>query len=105
MIEVDGKTARSLEGRAGPARLIKMLRDRAVAAHGLTPRVGRLEELESQERPELGLSISYGCWSIRVRMMQGRRWVSYFDLPANHLRPDHIARFMSACRLHFEEGA
>lgn len=84
-----------------PQRIIIILKARAIERHNLEPRTGRLEELQVKGNPRLGMSVSYGCRSIRVRFMQGRQWVSFFDLPAKEIDQGHLALFDEKCSAHF----
>lgn len=51
---------------------------RLVARYGLTAVSGRPEEL-IRPRTSRGVSLGYGCKTIRVRRMEGRRWVDWQD--------------------------
>lgn len=89
--------------QTAPQRIIIILKARAMERHNLVPRVGRLEELEVKNNPQSGMSISYGCRSIRVRFMRGRQWVSFFDLPAKEIDKTHLALFDERCDAHFSQ--
>lgn len=52
---------------------------RLIARYRLREVPGRPEELAQIGSPELGVSLGYGCKTIRVRQMVGRKWVAHVD--------------------------
>lgn len=76
-----------------PGQIIATLKSIAQMDWDLVPRPGRLEELQSRSEPSKGMSISYGCGSIRVRLMDGRTWANHIDMPGNRLDKGDLLRF------------
>lgn len=91
--------------QTAPQRVLVILKARAIERHNLEPRTGRLEELQVKGNPRLGMSVSYGCRSIRVRFMVDRQWVSFFDLPADEIDKGHLDLFDERCAAHFSQQA
>jgi len=68
---------------ASPQQTIARLQADLIARYRLRSRPGRLEELELVADPKRGVSTGYGCGSVRLRLMSGRKWVAHLDLPAD----------------------
>lgn len=62
-----------------PAGVIARLKANMIARYGLVNVPGRPEELR-QSGTTHAVSIQYGCQMVRVRLMEGRKWVAVIDL-------------------------
>ncbi len=65
-------------------RQMALMQARMVARYQLVAVAGRSEELVKPQEPgtdglSVGVSIGYGCRSIRVRKMHGRTWTDHMD--------------------------
>lgn len=87
---------------ASPQQQIARYKTQAIARYGLRTRKGRPEELELPENPVLGVSISYGCRQVRVRLMDGRDWIASADFRIGKM---DLARFTAILDAHFGFGA
>lgn len=72
-----------------PAGVIARLKAQAIARYGLANVPGKPEELRLPGTTR-GVSIQYGCQMVRVRLMEGRKWVQVFDLQVE--APDQQVR-------------
>lgn len=63
-----------------PAGVIARLKANMIARYKLVGIPGRPEELRKPGHTE-AVSIQYGAFQIRVRLMDGRKWVKSIDFP------------------------
>lgn len=73
------------KGQSAQAQMA-LMQARMIARYKLTAVPGRSEELVAPSGPDtdglsVGVSIGYGCQSIRVRKMRGRTWIDHMDFP------------------------
>lgn len=60
-------------------RQLALYRARVIARYRLRARVGKPDEFEMIADPSRGVSLAYGCRTVRVRLMDGRRWTEVRD--------------------------
>lgn len=74
------KTASGPRGGTGglAQRQLAQMKAHMIARHKLATVKGRPEEMELPGSG-LGVSISYGCRQVRVRLMEGREWLAVAD--------------------------
>jgi len=70
-----------------PAGIIARLKAAVTARYKLTAVPGRPEELRLPNS-DRGVSIQYGTYQIRVRLMDGRKWIAAFDLQLSTPEPE-----------------
>lgn len=84
---------------ADAQRQLAKMKARAIARYHLATVPGRPEELvdpisrDTPGFPTAGISIQYGCRQVRVRLMEGRTWVSVHDFQIGRIwtsRLDHL---------------
>lgn len=68
-----GKTA------PNPAGVIARLKANLIARYGLANVPGRPDELR-KPGTDRAVSVQYGCQMVRIRLLEGRKWVEVFDL-------------------------
>ena len=83
-----------------PDEHIEQLREFLTGAYGLRPLPGKPEEFKLPGTTH-GVSIGYGCGTVRVRLMDGRQWLANFDRPVGVLGLDELAEILDAF---FEAG-
>jgi hypothetical protein len=62
-----------------PAGVIALLKAHLIARYKLVNVPGRPEELRLPGT-NLAVSVQYGCRMVRVRLMEGRKWIGVVDL-------------------------
>lgn len=78
MIAIESTRLATSTGSQVQEQMARM-KARLVARYKLAAVPGRAEELVSIELPQRGVSLGYGCKTIRVRAMVGRDWVDHAD--------------------------
>lgn len=75
---------------------IAWIKAKLVARYKLAAVPGRPEELR-QPGTDRGVSVQYGTFQIRVRLMEGRRWVATLDLQPAAPKWDLWGRIAQVC--------
>ena len=76
-----------------PAGAIARLKAQMISRYLLANVPGRPEELR-QPGTDHAVSIQYGCQQIRVRLMEGRKWVAVVDLQVEAPNRAHLDRLI-----------
>lgn len=90
--------------QTGPCQTAMMrLRAKCIARYRLKAgRLGHPEELDQIGHEELGISIVYGCFAVRVRLHHDHRPFSHLDLPrGRELHAETIRRLFDVLDPHF----